>query len=85
MKTNKDGTPRKQGSGRKKGAISFTYVSFAQLEDICGTKTMIPVSRVWLENLGVTVETEKQEKITIASLAPKSVEPEQKIEFVLHR
>jgi len=81
MKINKDGTPRKVGSGRTKGATSFTNITLAQLLEFCGEKTIIPVSRVWLENMGV--ET-KAEKVFVSSIQP-TPEPEQKIEFVLHK
>ena len=47
--TNKDGTPRKTGSGRKKGAKSFVNVTLADLQKFCGAAAAIPVSRVWLE------------------------------------
>jgi len=79
---NKDGTPRKQGSGRKKGATSFVNVTLDQLAEFCGNKTLVPVSRVWLESMGASIEAPKQEKI----IAPKTQpETEQKIEFVLHK
>ena len=47
---NKDGSERKSGSGRKKGATSFIKVPFLDLKDYIGEKTPIPVSRVWLES-----------------------------------
>ncbi len=50
---NKDGSARKSGSGRKKGATSFVKVPFLDLKDYIGEKTPIPVSRVWLESLGI--------------------------------
>ena len=46
---NKDGTPRKQGSGRKKGANSFANVKLEDLQQFCGAATLIPIIRVWLE------------------------------------
>ena len=61
MKTlNKDGTPRKQGSGRKKGANSFANVTLADLEQFCGSATLIPVSRVWLEKMGASITEANQ-------------------------
>ena len=50
---NKDGTPRKVGSGRKKGSNSFVKVPFSELKDYIGEKTPIVVSRIWLESLGI--------------------------------
>ena len=51
---NKDGTPRKKGSGRPKGSSSFTHVSFEELERICSGdgERLVVVSRVWLEKEG---------------------------------
>ena len=61
---NKDGTPRKSGSGRKKGSNSFVRISFSQLKDYISEKTPITVSRVWLEDLGIiSAEEIKLEKI----------------------
>jgi len=50
---NKDGTPRKKGSGRTKGANSFTYISLNELKKYIGSDVRIPVSRVWLRSLGL--------------------------------
>ena len=49
---NKDGTPRKVGSGKTKGAGCYANVTWAQLKKIIGEETKIPVSRVWINNLG---------------------------------
>ena len=57
---NKDGTPRKSGSGRKKGATSFTNISIADLKKFCGSATLIPVSRVWIEQMGASVSESLQ-------------------------
>lgn len=54
---NKDGTPRKTGSGRKKGSNSFVRVTFSQLKNYIGEKTPMMVSRVWLENMGITEDS----------------------------
>jgi hypothetical protein len=54
--TNKDGSPRKSGSGRKKGATSFANITLAELEKFCGSATGIPVSRVWLEQMGASIQ-----------------------------
>ena len=59
---NKDGTPRKKGSGRKAGSNSFVRVTFSELSDFIGQKTPMLVSRVWLENLGVSLSSENQTK-----------------------
>ena len=49
---NKDGTPRKIGSGKTKGAGCYANVTWAQLKKVIGEDTQIPVSRVWINNLG---------------------------------
>ena len=82
MKTlNKDGTPRKQGSGRRKGANSFANVTLADLEKFCGSATLIPISRVWLEKMGASITEANQTKVSV-SQEPKEVE--EKISFKVH-
>ena len=53
---NQDGTPRKRGSGKTKGAGCFTKIQWSELKEFVGENTAIPVSRVWLRSLGVPVE-----------------------------
>ena len=79
---NKDGTPRKTGSGRKKGATSFANVTIADLQQFCGNATVIPVSRVWLEQMGACIQGDNRTEISV-SQAP--VEEEAKISFTLHQ
>ena len=50
---NKDGSPRKRGSGRPKGASSFAHVTMSDLEKFIGKETLIPVSKTWLHNVAV--------------------------------
>ena len=79
---NKDGTPRKSGSGRRKGANSFVSIRVSDLEQFCGQNTLIPVSRVWLEQMGANI----QAKPTNITAQEKVLdEPEQKIAFKLHQ
>ena len=59
---NKDGAPRKQGSGRKAGSNSFVRVTFSDLSNYIGENTPMLVSRVWLENLGVSFGSSIEEK-----------------------
>ena len=51
---NKDGTPRKQGSGRPKGSSSFTTLTLQEIKQVCGNdlEKKVTVSRVWLEKEG---------------------------------
>ena len=79
---NKDGTPRKSGSGRRKGANSFANVTLADLEKFCGSATLIPISRVWLENMGASIEAKPTNITTQEKVLD---EPEQKIAFKLHQ
>ena len=79
---NKDGTPRKTGSGRKRGATSFANVTIADLQQFCGNATVIPVSRVWLEQMGADIQGDNRTEISV-SQAP--VEEDAKISFTLHQ
>jgi hypothetical protein len=78
---NKDGTPRKVGSGRKKGANSFANVKLEDLQQFCGSATLIPISRVWLEKMGASITDANQTKVSV-SQEPKEVE--EKISFKVH-
>lgn len=49
---NKDGTPRKVGSGKTKGAGCFTHIKWEQLKEFIGENDDIQVSRVWLRSVG---------------------------------
>ena len=79
---NKDGTHRKTGSGRKKGAKSFVNITLAELEKFCGSATGIPVSRVWLEQMGACIQGTAP--TPVSTIAPEP-EAEQKISFTLHQ
>lgn len=76
MTLNKDGTPRKQGSGRKKGSTSFTQISLRELNAIFKEDALITVSKAFINSIGATgikrvaltvnnapVETEQQIKV----------------------
>ena len=78
---NKDGTPRKSGSGRRKGAKSFTNISLADLQMFCGSATLIPVSRVWIEQMGARITGSTPTPIKQQEVA----EPNEKISFTLHQ
>ena len=49
---NKDGTPRKIGSGKTKGAGSFAKIKWEQLREFVKEDQDIVVSRVWLRSVG---------------------------------
>ena len=78
---NKDGSPRKSGSGRRKGANSFANISLADLEKFCGSASVIPVSRVWLEQMGACIQGSAPTPVSTA----QQPEEEQKISFTLHQ
>ena len=48
-------TPTKKGRGRPAGGTSFVNVSIADLKRF--GEIPVPVSRVWLEKMGLTVAT----------------------------
>ena len=59
---NKDGTPRKIGSGKTKGAGCYTDITWAQLKNSIGEETNIPVSRVWINSLGISTDSKPKKK-----------------------
>ena len=53
---NKDGSPRKKGSGRTKGSVSFVEVSLGELNQALkplGKDATILVGRKWVEGLEI--------------------------------
>ena len=48
---NKDGTPRKTGSGRKKGSNCYQMITIKQLKQFITEDYKIPVKRLWLEDV----------------------------------
>ncbi len=57
---NKDGTPRKVGSGKTKGAGCYEHITWTQLKCAIGEDTKIPVSRVWINKLGFSSKSKFQ-------------------------
>jgi len=49
---NKDGTPRKIGSGKTKGAGCFSPTTWSVLKNYISDDVEFPISRVWLRDLG---------------------------------
>ena len=72
---NKDGTPRKTGSGRKKGSNCYQMITIKQLKQYITEDYKIPVMRLWLENVVDNVASNDVE-----SIAPKV---EEKIEYTI--
>ena len=50
---NKDGKPRKRGSGRPKGSTSFLNVRLDDLKSFVGADTLIPVRKTWLHEVAI--------------------------------
>ena len=46
----------KRGRGRPVGSTSFVNVSLADLDQFVGTKSAIPVSRIWLQKMGLAIQ-----------------------------
>ena len=72
---NKDGTPRKTGSGRKKGSNCYQMITIKQLKQYITEDYKIPVKRLWLENV-----VDNMASNDVESIAAKV---EEKIEFTL--
>ena len=66
----------KRGRGRPAGSTSFVNVSIADLEQFVGTSSAIPVSRIWLEKMGLTIQPVQR---AIQEAADQSSTP--KVEF----
>jgi len=50
---NKDGSLRKSGSGRPKGAKSFINVTLRELKKFVGDDALVPVRKVWLHEVAI--------------------------------
>ena len=61
---NKNGKPRKTGSGRTKGSTSLVKVSLGTLKKYLASDSIaIPVGRVWLRDMGIEIVAAKTKKI----------------------
>lgn len=72
MKLNKDGTPRKQGSGRTKGSTSFVTFSLKQLIELLPEGAEIVASRKWAEALAIKNKSQPYSVIQTKAAAPDS-------------
>ena len=72
---NKDGTPRKTGSGRKKGSNCYQMITIKQLKQYITEDYIIPVKRLWLENVVDIVASNDVESI--------AAKVEEKIEYTI--
>jgi hypothetical protein len=62
-------TQPKRGRGRPVGATSFVNVSLADLQQYVGSSAPVPISRLWLEKMHLTV-TPIEASVREASTAP---------------
>tara|TARA_B100002019_G_scaffold276940_1_gene276250 strand:- start:627 stop:836 length:210 start_codon:yes stop_codon:yes gene_type:complete len=60
---NKDGSPRKSGSGRPKGSKSFINVSLQELQKFVGENALIPVRKVWLHEVAIQLMDRVEEEL----------------------
>ncbi|MBN37650.1 MAG: hypothetical protein CMI29_04215 [Opitutae bacterium] len=73
---NKDGTPRKIGSGKTKGAGCFSPTTLSVLKNYVSDDVEFPVSRVWLREVGVLEEDLGTKKKKAQLVAPSSSPPQ---------
>ena len=65
---NKDGTPRKIGSGKTKGAGCYAKISLRELRKLVDNNEEVSVSRMWLE---AAQSKKKADSINFDLKAPK--------------
>jgi len=53
---NNTSTVTKRGRGRPAGSASFVNVSLSDLDHFVGSASAIPVSRIWLQKMGLTIQ-----------------------------
>ena len=69
---NKDGTPRKIGSGKTKGAGCFSSTTWSVLKNYIADDVEFPISRVWLRDLGALKEDQAAvKKIAVPTILPR--------------
>jgi len=74
-----DTTDTKRGRGRPKGQSSFVRINIGQLAAALPNGSLVPVSSVWLREIGLTVEESKP--LTVYHSPVFDVE--EKIEFAV--
>ena len=60
---NKDGSPRKAGSGRKRGSISLMQIELGKLLPNLRESSVIPIGRKWYEENFEKFEKQEQRSI----------------------
>jgi hypothetical protein len=70
---NKDGTPRKIGSGKTIGAGCYSPITWTELKNLISDDAQILVSRVWLRSLGGLSEDGSTSRVSLhPSASPAS-------------
>ena len=72
---NKDGNPRKVGSGKTKGAGCFEKTTWSVLKNFLGEEVEIPISRVWLRSVGVSEKKSSKRKAKKTKSVVQKPEP----------
>ena len=72
---NKDGNPRKVGSGKTKGAGCFEKTTWSVLKNFVGEEVEIPISRVWLRSVGVSEKKSSKRKAKKTKSVVQKPEP----------
>ena len=69
---NKDGTPRKIGSGKTKGAGCFSPTTWSVLKNYIADDVEFPIGRVWLRDRGALKEDQAvDKKIAVPTVLPR--------------
>ena len=74
-----DTTDTKRGRGRPKGQSSFVRINIGQLAAALPNGSLVPVSSVWLREIGLTVEESKPLTVNHSPV----FDVEEKIEFAV--
>ena len=69
---NKDGTPRKIGSGKTKGAGCYENITLRELRKLVNENAEVSVSRVWLRE----AQEQKKARSENFDIKPPKVKPE---------
>ena len=81
---NKDGKPRKVGSGKTKGAGCITNIKWQQLKEFISENEDIQVSRVWLRSIGALSQKRGNRK-KVSQKTLSKVRPPEKLTTIYPR
>lgn len=77
IKLNKDGTPRKKGSGRPKNSVSLTTVSLRDLNKYLPPDAPVAIGVKWARTIGILVDDALPKSVTINTVQPEEKAAEQ--------